>query len=158
MQKSNAFDYCVKLLTKRDYSRFKLKQKLIQRDHSEDEVEEVIERLQKLNYLREENYARMRIKNLLLSGYSNQFIQSKLELEELFVSEQLIDTVRQDNGLVQESALDQLIDKKMRSKQIPDDADAKLKLKNKLLSFLASKGYDFDEIQDRVDSWFNRNE
>lgn len=158
MQKSNAFDYCVKLLTKRDYSRFKLKQKLIQRNHSEDEVEEVIERLQKLNYLREENYARMRIKNLLLSGYSNQFIQSKLELEELFVSEQLIDTVRQDNGLVQESALDQLIDKKMRSKQIPDDADAKLKLKNKLLSFLASKGYDFDEIQDRVDSWFNRNE
>ena len=156
MQDPNAFDYSIKLLSKRDYSRFKLKQKLSQRNFTEEEIEEAIERLINLNYLREEDYARIRIKALLLSGYSNEFIQNKLEVEELFISDQLINTVREDNGLLQESSLDQLIEKKMRSKRIPNEPEARLKLKNKLLNFLVSKGHDYYDIEDKVDSWFNK--
>lgn len=145
-----AYNYSIRLLSKRDYSRFKLRQKLLQRDHDEAEIEEVIQKLVDLKFLREEEYTRIRVKTLMLNGHANKVIQMRLEAEELFVDDEFIDGIRRDYSMESEDVVEALIQKKLRGKVIPEDFEAKMKLQNKLLSFLVSKGHHYQDIKDRV--------
>lgn len=85
-----AYDYSIRLLSKRDYSRFKLKQKLILRGFEEEEVDHALEEVANKGFLREEEYMRIRVKTLLINGHANKIIQMRLEQEELFPSDEFI--------------------------------------------------------------------
>ncbi|MBC77413.1 MAG: hypothetical protein CME64_15520 [Halobacteriovoraceae bacterium] len=154
---TDSYNYSLKLLAKRDYSKFKLRQKLASR-FSDEEIEEAIELLLEKNFLREEEYARIRIKSLLISGNSNSLIKLKLENEELKVSDDLINQVKEDNGLGEASSIEELIRKKMRHKEVPVCDNELLKLKHKLLNFLASKGHNLEESQEQIDKWLRTGE
>lgn len=151
----NAFDYSIRLLSKRDYSKFKLRQKLSQRGYEELEIEDAIQSLEEKKFLREEEYMRIRVKTLLLNGHANQAIVRRLEAEELYPSDSFIDELRSDYALDKADVIDALIEKKMRSKTVPPDFEAKMKMQNKLLNFLISKGHDYHDVKGRVEDYFN---
>lgn len=151
----NAYEYSIRLLSKRDYSKFKLKMKLLQREYSEGEIDEAIKELEAKNFLREEEYMRIRVKTLLLNGHANRIIQMKLEQEELYPSDDFINTLREENGLIQSDVITSLIEKKLRGKTISSDMDERIKLQNKIMNSLASKGFEYHDIKEKVQSYFN---
>ncbi len=144
------YEYSIRLLSQRDYSVHKMKQKLLTRTKDNDVIELVLAKLKELNYLREEEYKRSRIKQLLVKGYANHYICKRLELEFLSTTEDEIDHIRKDQNLESHDQIKYLIEKKLRGKTIPTDFENKMKLQNKITRFLISKGYSFQDVQDHL--------
>lgn len=149
-----AYNYSIFLLSKRDYSIYKMEQKLSSRKYDCEIIKDVINKLLELNYLREEEYKNSKIKSLLIKGYSNSFIIKKLEIEKLEATNEQIDQIRNNQSITSQDSLDYLVQKKLRGKVIPDNFDDKMKLKRKILNFLASKGYSYQEAKDSIDKNF----
>lgn len=149
-----AFDYALRILSQRDYSVFKMKEKLKLRDFSKSAIEATIQKLHSYNYLREDEYTRGRIKQLIVKGYANQYILKKLSLEELTAEESVIEDIRVSQELGTESQIVYLIDKKLRGLEIPSEFNLKMKLKDKIIRFLISKGYSFEEIGTHLNEKF----
>ena len=151
------YTYSLKLLSKRDYSEFKLRQKLSSKFPDVDLEDTIIQLIEK-RFLREEEYARIRVKSLILSGYSSSYIQMKLEDERLRVDNDFIHRVKIENGLQDSTTIASLIKKKMRYKTVPVSEDELLKLKHKLLNYLATKGHNLEESKDEIDRWLKTDE
>lgn len=145
-----AFDYAIRILSQRDYSTHKMKEKLKKRGCNQDQITEVIERLNEFNYLRDDEFAGMRIKQLLYKGYSNTYILQKLTSEYLNASESQIEEVRAKCEMSQDFQIENLIQKKLRYKEVPDDFKEKMKLKQKVTAYLVSKGFSFEMINNHL--------
>ncbi len=142
-----AFDYSIRLLSLRDYSIHKMKQKLRERKFEADDITTVIEKLLDYNYIREEEFTRIRIKQLIVKGYANKYILQKIQYEKLEATDSDIDEIRDAQDLSSASQMNYLIEKKLRYKEIPTEFEDIMKLKNKITYFLVSKGYQYSEIQ-----------
>ena len=149
-----AFDYAIRILSQRDYSVHKMKEKLKRRGCTKEQINQTIEKLLGYNYLRDEEYALMRAKQLLFKGYSNQYILQKLSVEQLSATEAQIEELRLKNDLSTDSQIDYLIEKKLRFKEVPKEFNAKMKLKQKVSNFLVSKGFSFDDINSHLSKFF----
>ena len=66
-----------------------------------------------------------------------------------------INKIRNDQHIDAIESIDYLVQKKLRGKVIPDAFEAKMKLKSKILNFLASKGYSYQEAKDAIDRGLN---
>lgn len=141
------WDYALRILAIKDYSIHKMKEKLKMRGINSEDSEKIIHKLLELNYLREHEYTKMRIKLLLTKGYSNSYITRKLSQEHLRTNNEEIDEIRSEQNLHSSTQMEYLIQKKLRGKTIPNDFESKMKLKNKIISFLVSKGYNYEEIK-----------
>ena len=128
--------------------------KLKSRGFEAEQIEETIEKLHSYNYLREEEYTRGRIKQLILKGYANSYIIQKLAQEQLIQDVSLINEIRETQDLRTESQVIYLIEKKLRGKEIPTEFSQKMKLKDKITRFLISKGYRFEEIGNHLNEKF----
>ncbi len=148
-----ALDYAIRILAIRDYSIHKMKEKLKARQYSESIIENTINKLLEYNYIRENEYTKSRIKQLLYKGFSNQYIIQKVKLEKLHVDNDMIELVKDEFRISTEENICYLIEKKMRNKIIPTDYNEKMKFKKKIISFLASKGYNFDEINQNISKY-----
>jgi len=153
-----AYNYCIFLLSKRDYSKYKMTQKLESRKYSEECIDYVIEKVINQNYLREHAYTRMRIKTLLLKGFSNFYILQKLNEEKITSDEDEINGLRVENHLSLEDSLEYLVNKKLRNKIIPSEYEEKAKLKNKVLRFLISKGHSYQNSTEALNNYLNNQE
>lgn len=149
-----AFDYSLRLLSQRDYSVFKMTAKLKSRGFDKAAIEQTIQKLHSFNYLREEEYTKGRIKQLILKGYSNSFILHKLSQEGLTGQVEIIEEIRTTQDLGTESQIIYLIDKKLRGKEIPEEYESKMKLRNKVTRFLISKGFGFSDIGNHLNERF----
>lgn len=129
--------------------------KLRSRDYEKDEIEETIDKLIEQNYLREEEYKKSRIKILLQKRFSDSYILRKLEQEHLSSSLNEINDIRQIQHIDKDESLQYLVETKLRGKTIPDNFDQKMKLKNKIFNFLASKGYNYQEAKDALSKYLN---
>lgn len=136
-----AYQYSIKLLTMRDYSCFKMRSKLLERNFSDLEVEEVIEKLVAQKYLNDENYKRSRVKQLLLKSKSNNFIIQKCAQEELYPNDEFIDNLRDEFNLSSDEIVRSLIEKKLKSLSYADSFEDRKKAKAKVFNFLKSKGH-----------------
>lgn len=150
-----AYNYAIFILSKRDYSIYKMREKLITRKYEEQEINETIDKLLSKNFLREDEYKRTRIKSLLVKGFSNSYILRKLEQEHISSHEDEINQVRDDQQIDKNDSLSLLVEKKLRGKLIPQEFNAKMKLKSKIMNFLASKGYDYQEAKEALSEHFN---
>jgi regulatory protein len=145
-----AYNYCIRLLSRRDYSRYKLGKKLKERDYSPEESEEVLDKLIEQNYLREEEYARIRTRHFITKGYSNNMILRAASEEFIDVDEQLIESLRAEYGQDQADIISELIQKKIRNKTV-SSFEEKMKLKQKVTRFLLSKGHQYSEVSSKID-------
>lgn len=158
MNSKTAYNYSISLITRQDYSEYKMRKKLSEREYDEEEIDETIEKLFDQNYLREEEYTRQRIKGMLVKGYANRHILQKLKSEHLEPDESIINEIRSEQGFEVPSEVNRLIDKKLRYKEIPTDYEGSNKLKQKVLRFLLSKGYSYQESNDGYNQYILENE
>lgn len=139
---SKAYVYLVKILSARDYSEHKLREKLKERKFPADEIEDAIGEIKNKGYLREEVFAAARIKVFMQKGYSPDYIRQKLEQEHLSASEEEIAVVFAEYRTSPEEQMDRLVRKKMQGKRDLDYAE-----ESKILRYLISKGHDFGDAK-----------
>lgn len=142
-----AYKYLIKLLSIRDYSEYKLREKLREKKYPADEIEMAISEIKARNFLREEFYTEARIKGFMNKGYSPNYIRQKLKQEYLSVSDDEINAVFTEHKLTSHDQICHLIQKKIRGKNELD-----YKEESKILRFLLSKGHDFDESKKIIKS------
>ncbi len=139
----DCYKYCIKLLTIKDFSTFKLKRKLEERGFMAETIEATLKKLQQKNYLNDQNYAEMRIRGLIRKNYGPSYIQNKLAAEKLFPTEQEILAVYQELKISPQDQIQDLL----RKKDV-DWPHSSWTDKQKLLRFLQQKGHKLEELDD----------
>jgi regulatory protein len=139
-QSKKAYLYLVKLLSSRNYSEHKLREKLIGKNYPADEIESAINEVLTRGFLREDLIAESRIKSFMEKGYSPEYIRQRLALEHLTVSDDEIQAVFSEYRLTPEDQIDRLVRKKIQGK-----AELDYDEENKVLRYLLSKGHDFGD-------------
>ncbi len=143
-----AYSYSIKLLSKRDYSSFKLKQKLSAQNYIDSEIIEIINILKDRKFINDKSYALSRAKSFASKGLSNNFLIRRLEQEELYLDDEEINALRAEYNLLESDIINQLINKKLKFQKTAKNSEELQKQKIKLISYLASKGHSYDSIQD----------
>ncbi|MFA6237364.1 MAG: regulatory protein RecX [Bacteriovorax sp.] len=133
-----AYMYLVKIISARDYSEHKLREKLKEKKYPADEIEMAINEIKSRGYLREEVYAEARVKAFMHKGYSPNYIRQKLAQEHLAVTDEEIEAIFIEHRTSPEDQIDRLVRKKMHGKT-EFDYDGE----SKILRYLISKGHDF---------------
>ncbi len=144
MSSNSAYTYALRLLTKRDYSRAKLREKLLQRDYEASEVEETLDELIEKNYLREDYYAEARVKGFMHKGYSPSMIQYRLSEEGCQVTIEFIEHIYSEYRLSSDDQIAELIDKKIR--RLPTTQNLPYEAKQKIVASVARKGHSVSAI------------
>ncbi len=153
---SKIYSYCIYLLSKQDYSEFKMRQKLRQkRDFLPHEIDETIASLKAKGYLREDAYRRLFIRKWMQKGESEQKIRQRGAMEKLQFEPEEFSTVEEELGFNEDDSIEKLVEKKLRSKEIPSDSKERGKLRDKVLRFLISKGHGYDEAKKALSKRFN---
>ena len=150
------YNYSIHLLARQDYSEFKLRQKLrSKKDNLPHEIEEVIQKLNERGLLREENYRRLFIRKWMLKGEAEDKIRRRGAIEKLEFDDDEFQKISDELGFTDNDSVEKLIAKKLRSKDIPQNKEDKIKLKMKLLRFLISKGHSYDEAKHSLDKYLS---
>ena len=136
------YNTAIKLLTKRDYSRFKLSTKLCSKGFSLEKIDEVIEILVNKRYLREESFTEDRMKSLILKNYGPHYIEQKLALEHLQFSDKSLQDLYTQLNISPEDQIHSLIRKELTSLKSTLSTQEK---EVRLLSFVQNKGHSLDQ-------------
>lgn len=138
MSNSKAYFYLIKILSSRDYSEHKLREKLRERKYPASEIDEVINEIKAKGYLKEDLYTEARIKGFMHKGYSIDYIRQKLQQEKLTVPLETIGDIFEEYRITEDQQVERLALKKIGTK-IPEDFEQE----SKILRYLISKGHDF---------------
>jgi regulatory protein len=147
MENHPAYKYSIRILSRKDYSRAKLKKKLIDRDY-EDVADELIELLVENKYLREDYYIEARIKGMMKKNYSPTYIKMKLEEEGTSVSGELIKDIFKEWDFTKFDQIENLIRKKSIVHNWHGDDYKQSENKTKLIRFVHSKGHDWEDLKE----------
>lgn len=142
MSNSKAYFYLIKILSSRDYSEHKLREKLRERKYPANEIDEVINEIKTKGYLKEDLYTEARIKGFMHKGYSIDYIRQKLAQEKLSVSIETIGAIFEEYRITEDQQIERLVLKKMGTK-IPEDFEQE----SKILRYLIGKGHDFSRTK-----------
>ncbi len=135
---TRAYLYIVKLLSARDYSEHKLREKLKEKQYPANDIDNALSEAKEKGYLREEAYIEARVKSFMNKGYSPNYIRQKMSQERLSVSTDEIKDIFTEERVSEEEQIERLARKKLGQK-LEIDFD----LEGKILRFLISKGHDF---------------
>lgn len=145
---SRIYNYSIHLLARQDYSEYKLRQKLrSKKDNLPHEIEEVLLALKERGLLKEENYRRLFIRKWMIKGEAEDKIRKRGAMEKLVFEDEDFERAASELGISDDDNVDKLVAKKLRSKDLPTDRTEKMKLTNKVLRFLISKGHDYDSAK-----------
>lgn len=136
-----ARDKALKLLGYRARSKKEIEDKL-KTDYSPQIIERVIDLLEKYEYINDESFAKAYSSDKFkFKGWSNKRI--RFELRKKGVSESIITKVLEESDFDNSSAIEKLLLKRLKGK-----TDIDFKEKQKQFNYLASKGYEFEDIND----------
>ena len=156
------------LLSKRNYTVLRLKEKLFEfykkqiekeelqpatKEDQNKQIKEVLARLKELRYLNDTQYAKDFIENRIALKPKGQYML-KRELRNKGIHPELAERV------VEETEIDEIENaKKALSKKIKSwQSSPPHKQREKALRFLASRGFNLDAIYKAIDSWYNKTE
>ncbi|MCR9204517.1 MAG: RecX family transcriptional regulator [Halobacteriovoraceae bacterium] len=148
-EEKKCYNAGLRLIARKDYSEYKLKQKLKEKSHEKEVIDQVIHRLKEENYLREDLYRDGRIKGLLRKGYSEHVVSYKMDQERCPATVEDIQLVAEEMGLTQESQLLELVEKKVRIDY--DFVTDKKKLKDRVLRYVHSRGHSVSKASSYYD-------
>ena len=137
---NKAYSYIVKLLSSRDYSEYKLREKLKEKKFPANEIDDALNEIKARGYLRENLYIEARIRSLMNKNYSPIYILLKLNQEHLDANLEQIVEIFNENRVSTQDQIELLIKKKMQR-----NAEYDYEEQNKIIRYLLSKGHDFDE-------------
>jgi regulatory protein len=133
-----AYTYLVKILSARDYSEYKLRVKLREKQYPANEIEAAIADIKAKGYLREEVFTESRIRTFMNKGLSVNHIRQKLHQEHLQATDEQIQEIFDENQISEDQQIERLARKKMGSK-----TDLDFDEQGKILRYLISKGHDY---------------
>ncbi len=121
-----------------------MKKKLLEKEFSDDVINQVIEMLMKYNYLNDAEYAKKFIKDKLeIKGYGKYRIKS--ELKQKGIEIEIIDELLVDTECIEIEKVITLINKKLRFRTL-ESLD--IKEKRKIYNFLQRRGYSYNVINE----------
>ncbi len=138
MTASRAYSYLVKIISSRDYSEHKLREKLREKKFPPEDCEAALNDIKSRGYLREDAYTEARIKGFMNKGYSINYVRQKLAQEHLTVSDEQIEEVFTEHRITEGSQIERLAQKKIGRKTDLDFDD-----QGKILRFLMTKGHNY---------------
>lgn len=133
------YNAALRLIARRDYSEYKLRQKLKEKSFEKLHINSVIETLKEENYLREDLYREARIKGLLRKGYSPSVVSYKMDQERCPATLEDIQLVADEIGMTKNQQLFDLVEKKVRIDY--DFVTDKRKLKDRVLRYIHTRGH-----------------
>lgn len=142
--KNEALKFAMKLISLRKRSVFEIKKRLRKKKFEGDIIEEVLQELENYKYLNDEEFAEAYINDRINFNPRGRFLIKK-ELNERGIAENIIER-KIEELLSEEKEIESA--KKMtekKSRTINDRTD-KIKVNQKIRSYLQSKGYSFDII------------
>lgn len=142
-----AYQQSLKLLSRRNYSRAKLQEKLQSLNFNQDEIESALNEVIQKGYLNEDLYLSGKISRMIEQGFSIKFIQKKLEFENLIADMETIESVFKKKGETEVTQIQKIIHKKLQSNQ---NISQQKKLKNKILSALIRRGHQLSLCQSEL--------
>lgn len=142
-----AYKYSIRILSKRDYSRAKLKQKLLDREHG-DIADELIDFLVDKKYLREDLYVEGRIKGMMKKNYAPSYIVLKLNEEQVSVNYPDVMEVFNEWKFTTFSQIEELIRKKSNLHNWSPEDIKEPKNNIKLTRYIQTKGHSWDDIKE----------
>lgn len=149
------YNYCVHLIARQDYSEYKLRQKLRSKPQNLPHmIDEAIKKIKDKGLLREESYRRLFIRKWMQKGESEEKIRMRGAQEKLTFESEEFELVEKELGFSDEDSIQKLVEKKLRSKEIPSEYVEKRKLHDKVLRFLISKGHSFDDSKKALKQYF----
>lgn len=128
------------LLARREHSRLELKQKLLLRDFSEDEIDSALETLAKENLQSDERFAESYIRSRISRGFGPIYIRNDLRCRG--VSSEIIQPAI-DSQDVDWVIVAQTVHQKKYGKSFPKSIPDKIKQMN----FLKQRGFDGEQIR-----------
>jgi len=154
----DCYQKAIKLLTKKEYSRPKLEEKLVASGFSSEDSKLAVDKLHSLGLIKEDWYIETKIKNMMRKGYSKIHIQQRLSYESLNVKLETIDSVFAQFNQNESSTIQNLLDKKaqrFQSNWSEIEHEQQLKIKAKLIRAITAKGYSLSDGISAVDSYFH---
>jgi len=146
MMNKELYLYSIRILTRRDYSRYKLKEKLLARSDDLTEVENLLDLLEEKKYLQEEVYARQRIQYWLKAGNSINNIINKAKQEHLRISRDFIHEVSEEIQINPEQKLKEIFERKFSQKLKEADLQEKEKIKRRAFGYFQRRGFSSSSI------------
>ena len=138
--------YSIRLLTRRDYSRHKLKEKLLIRSDDLIEIEDLLDLLEEKKYLQEKTYARQRIQYWLKAGNSINNIINKAKQEHLRISKDFIHEISEEIQVNPEQKLQEIFEKKFAQKLQEASLEEKEKIKRRAFGYFQRRGFSSSSI------------
>jgi len=146
-----AYQYAIRILAKRDYSRHKLKTKIIDKEYPTGLAIEIVDLLHREKYLREDYYIEARIKGLLRKGMHPDFIKQKMKEEKCPINDSDIEPIMVDHELDEDKLLLDLMHKKARIMERLDQGKSDQQKREKILRFVATKGHSVSQARRVLD-------
>jgi regulatory protein len=141
-----AYRYLIQLLVHKDYARKTIEEKLSRKGFSSSEIEEALELASSRNEFSEQRYLEARLRGLLRKNFGPVMIQQKLKNEGISLSLLEVKSFALESGHNFEQSLQQVMAKKTST----PPAELEFPEKRKLMSYLLSRGFEGEEVQDAL--------
>lgn len=146
----SAKSVAVRLLSRREHSTYEIRDKLLQRDFDEAEIEQALVELQQGDWLSDERYAEAYIRMRQQKGFGP--IRIAIELNERGVKESIIDTYMYAGDESWRQTLLRQYEKKYKNSDVEDYNE-----KAKRIRFLQYRGFPLDMIYKEISFDKNHN-
>lgn len=145
-----AENYAIYLISQREYTEKNLTDKILSKGYNSSQCETIIEKFKKYGYINDESYAGRFIRTKQKTSNQGKY-KIKASLLQKGVSKDILNQCMEefDQDMELEKA-EKLVSKKIHSLR-NKDID-KYKLKQKLTTYLASKGYEYDIIRKAINN------
>ena len=144
----SAFEYAMKILSKRSYAESEVRTKLKKKNYPAEEIESAIADCKRYSFINDEIYAADYAAILNGRGCGNMLIRRKLAM--LRIDENFIDNAVAAVSENELNAAKRSFDFKMRMLERERDP---FKKKQKLYAFMVSRGYSFDIIRSLLEDF-----
>lgn len=134
--KQSAYNYCIFLLSKREYSTKSITDKMKQKDIPEKEIQETIEKLKKLKFLDDKRFADIFVRNKSdINKWGERKIKMELSIKHNITND-IVDEIIEENNINFEDEKTKCYIKKY-GYTLPEDS----REYQKRMAFLARRGY-----------------
>ncbi|MCB9094577.1 MAG: regulatory protein RecX [Halobacteriovoraceae bacterium] len=150
MTEKNCYNSAISLLTRRDYSSAKLRNKLLEKGFETDLVESVLSTLKQKKFINDQSYTEGRIRHYAKSKKGPAYILKKCLDEGLEITEHEIENIFYELGINYDQVIEYHIRKKLDFHRIRWDElteKERYNWKIKLMRYVQSKGYNINQIE-----------
>lgn len=142
--------YILYMLSRREYSKKELYDKMIEKVYFEkDDIEKALKWAEEYNYLSDEKFAESNINYKLHHKGNNQI---RFLLKDKGISDEIIEEALSKSVGESDRAIKTLL--KYRNSKIKDK-EIDMKIKDKAFRFMASRGFSYNNIKDAWDTIFS---